>query len=117
MKEVSSGRYADMEAALTEYGFYEEEAYNQLVLGAGVIGNQQALVPILYNVSGMIQGENERYSYEEWKEMAYDHAESANIDFEDFVAMLTKEMVQANVDEMDLPFMSTGFWKKKWICF
>ena len=113
VKEVSSGRYADMEAALTEYGFYEEEAYNQLVLGAGVIGNQQALVPILYNVSGMIQGENERYSYEEWKEMAYDHAESANIDFEDFVAMLTKEMVQANVDEMDLPFMSTGFLEEK----
>ena len=113
VKEVSSGRYADMEAALTEYGFYEEEAYNQMVLGAGVVGNQQALVPILYNVSGMIQGENDRYPYEEWKEMAYDHAESANVDFEEFVAMLTKEMTQANVENMDLPFLSPGFLEER----
>ena len=113
VKEVSSGRYADMEAALAEYGFYEEEAYNQMVLGAGIVGNQQALVPILYNVSGMIQGEDKRYPYEEWKEMAYDHAEKANIDYEEFIEMLTKEMTQANVEDMDLPFMSSGFLEER----
>ncbi len=109
VKEASSGRYADMESALTEFGFYEEEAYNQTVLSAGIMENQQVLVPILYNVSGMIQAESEPYLYDEWKKIAYAHTESGNIDFEEFIAMLTKEMMQANVEEMDLPFMSAGF--------
>ncbi len=113
VKETSSGRYADMESALTDLGFYEEEAYNQEVLSAGIMEGQQVLVPILYNVSGMIQDEKGAYAYEDWKKVAYEHAESANIDFEEFVDMLMTEMIQANVEEMELPFMSPGFLEER----
>ena len=113
IKEASSGRYADMEGALKEYGFYEEEAYNQTVLEAGQIGNQHVLVPILYNVSGMIHGDGEYYPYEEWRKMAYDHAENSHIDYESFIEMLKEAMILANVEKMELPFMSTGFLEGK----
>ncbi len=113
VKEASSGRYADMESALTGLGFYEEEAYNQEVLSAGIMEGQQVLVPILYNVSGMIQDEKEVYAYEDWKKIAYNHAESANIDFEEFVDMLMTEMIQANVEKMEIPFMSPGFLEER----
>ncbi len=113
VKEASSGRYADMESALNDLEFYEEEAYNQEVLSAGIMEGQQVLVPILYNVSGMIQDEKGAYAYEDWKKVAYNHAESANIDFEEFVDMLMTEMIQANVAEMELPFMSPGFLEER----
>jgi len=109
IKEADSGRYADMESALREYGFYEEEDYNQTVLEVGQIGNQHVLVPILYNVPGMIHGDGEWYPYDEWQKMAYDHAENSYIDYESFIEMLKEAMVLANVEEMELPFMSTGF--------
>jgi len=113
VKEASSGRYADMESALTDLGFYEGETYNQEVLSAGIMEGQQVLVPILYNVSGMIQDEKGAYAYEDWKKVAYNHAESAYIDFEEFVDMLTTEMIQVNVEEMELPFMSPGFLEER----
>ncbi len=113
IKEAGSGRYADMESALREYGFYEEEAYNQTVLEAGQIGNQHVLVPILYNVPGMIHSDGERYPYDEWQKMAYDHAENSLIDYESFIEMLKEAMILANVEEMELPFMSTGFLEGK----
>ncbi len=113
IKEATSGRYANMEAALGEYGFYDEDAYNQVVMEAGRMNNQQVLVPILYNVPGMIQGEKEYYVYEDWKEIAYAHAENVAIDFEDFILMLKEAMILANVEEMELPFMSNAFLEGK----
>ena len=113
IKEAGSGRYADMDGALKEYGFYEEKAYNQTVLEAGQIGNQHVLVPILYNVPGMIHGDGEWYPYDEWQKMAYDHAENSYIDYESFIEMLKEAMVLADVEEMELPFMSNGFLEGK----
>ncbi len=113
VKEASSGRYADMESALTDLGFYEEEAYNQMVLSAGIMENQQVLVPMLYNVSGMIHSDKEWYSYAEWKEIAYEHAEYQRIDYEEFLGMLTKAMNQADVEGMEIPFMTPGFLEER----
>ena len=39
-----------------DMGLYDEAAYDQVVMSAGYIDGEQYLVPILYNVSGMIQG-------------------------------------------------------------
>ena len=111
IKDVASGPYADMEAALEEYGLYDAEAYEQTVMEAGRVEGQQTLVPILYNVPGMVHGEEEFYPYEEWKKVAYAHAENDHIAYEEFLDKLKEAMVLANVEEMDLPFMSTGFLK------
>lgn len=113
LKEAATGRYADMEPALRELGFYEEEAYNQIVLNAGILEKGQVLVPIFYNVSGMIQGDPQRFEYEEWKKNAYNHAENAELEFEEFLAMLNEAMYRTNVETMELPFMSPSFLEDK----
>ncbi|MBQ7016216.1 MAG: hypothetical protein IJN10_04605, partial [Firmicutes bacterium] len=74
---------------------------------------QHVLVPILYNVPGMIHGDGEWYPYDEWQKMAYDHAENSYIDYESFIEMLKEAMVLADVEEMELPFMSNGFLEGK----
>ena len=106
IKEVASGNYANMDVALQEYGFYDEEKYNQVVLEAGVFETGQMLIPILYNVPGMIHGDGQEYEYKEWKELAYGHAETAKINFEDFISMLNEVMVTVDVEEMEIPFLS-----------
>ena len=113
IKEAISGKYANMDAALQEYGFYEEGKYNQAVLDAGILETGQMLVPILYNVSGMIHGDVQEYDYEEWKELAYGHAEEAKIDFKDFISMLNEAMVTADVEEMEIPFLSGADYEDK----
>ncbi len=113
IKEATSGRYANMESALKEYGFYDEKGYNQIVLNAGMLENGQVLVPILYNVSGMIHGDDEKYAYEDWRDMAYEHVENASIDFEEFITMLKDAMATADVDAMEIPFLSGAFLEDK----
>lgn len=113
IKEAVSGKYANMDAALEEYGFYDEEKYNQVVLEAGILETGQMLVPILYNVSGMIHGDGQEYEYEEWKELAYGHAEKAEIDFEEFISMMNVAMIKADVEKMEIPFLSGADYEGK----
>ncbi len=109
IKEANSGLYADMATALEEYGFYEEDVYEQTLLQTGVTEKGQILVPILYNVSGMIRGEKGRIELEEWKEQAYEQAKDANISYDEMIMMLEDAMVAADTETMDVPYMSVGF--------
>ncbi len=113
IKEASSGNYADMSRALEKLGFYNEENYEQIVLQAGVTEKGQTLVPLLYNVSGMIQGEKERTSIEEWREQSAEHRETANISYEEMIQMLEEALHFSIVEAMELPYMSAGFLEDK----
>lgn len=113
LKEVESGRYANMEQALQEYGFYDEDAYNQTVLSAGMFEDGQLLVPILYNVAGMVQGDSEIYEYEDWKEVAYNHVQQDTLDFETFLEYLKDSIYSSDLEEMEVPYMSVGFLEDK----
>ncbi len=113
IKEASSGKYADMSQSLEKLGFYDEEAYNQTVLQAGMTEKGQTLVPLLYNVSGMIHGDKNGISLEEWREQSTMHVESANISYEEMIQMLEEALRFAKVDDMELPYMSNGFLEDK----
>ncbi|MBQ7016876.1 MAG: hypothetical protein IJN10_07985 [Firmicutes bacterium] len=54
IKEVTTGNYMDFGPRFEEEGIYEDENYQQAVLAAGVLDGKQLLVPILYNVNGMV---------------------------------------------------------------
>ena len=109
IKEASSGNYADMSRALEKLGFYNEENYEQTVLQAGVTEKGQTLVPLLYNVSGMIHGEKREIPVEDWHEQSVEQVESANITYEEMIQMLEEAMLFSNEENMDLPYMSPGF--------
>ena len=113
IKEASSGSYADMSRALEELGFYDEEAYEQIVLQAGMTEKGQTLVPMLYNVSGMIHGDRERFTVDEWHEQSIEQVESANISYEEMIQMLEDALRFSDVENMELPYMSPGFLEDK----
>ena len=71
------------------------------------------LVPILYNVSGMIHGDAQKYDYDEWKELAYGHADEAYIDYEDFIGMLNDAMMTSDAEAMEIPFLSGADYEDK----
>ncbi len=80
IKEVVSGDYIDFEQRFEEEGIYEDENYQQAVLAAGNIDGRQLLVPILYNVYGMV-GATENYkaiepTYAEFLQMIQDKMNS-----------------------------------------
>ena len=54
IKEVTTGNYMDLGSKFEEEGIYKDENYQQAVLNAGVLDGKQLLVPILYNVNGMV---------------------------------------------------------------
>ena len=54
IKEVTTGNYMDLGPKFAEEGIYKDENYQQTVLNAGVLDGKQLLVPILYNVNGMV---------------------------------------------------------------
>ena len=76
IKEVTGGNYMDLGPRFEEEGIYEDQNYQQAVLAAGRLDGQQLLVPILYNVYGMV-GATEDYeaiepTYTEFIEMLKD---------------------------------------------
>ncbi len=76
IKEVVSGNYMDLAQRFKEEGIYDDENYQQAVLAAGNIDGRQLLVPILYNVYGMV-GATESYeaaapTYTEFLQMLQD---------------------------------------------
>lgn len=109
IKEASSGNYADMSRALEKLGFYDEDAYEQLVLQAGVTEKGQTLVPLLYNVSGIIHGEIHEITVEEWREQSSEQVESASITYEELIQMLEEAMLFSDVEKMEISYMSPGF--------
>ena len=54
IKEVTTGNYMDLGSRFEEEGIYADENYQQEVLAAGVLDGKQLLVPILYDVNGMV---------------------------------------------------------------
>lgn len=54
IKEVTAGNYMDLGSRFEEEGIYADENYQQEVLAAGVLDGKQLLVPILYDVNGMV---------------------------------------------------------------
>lgn len=59
IKEVTTGDYMDFGSRFEEEGIYEDENYQQSVLKAGILDGRQLLVPILYNVNGMVGATDE----------------------------------------------------------
>lgn len=76
IKEVTGGNYMDLGPRFEEGGIYEDQNYQQAVLAAGRFDGQQLLVPVLYNVYGMV-GATEVYkaaepTYTEFLQMLQD---------------------------------------------
>ena len=109
IKEMASGRYLDLKPAMDELGFYEEESYEQMVLSAGMLDGQQVFVPVLYNVSGMIEPDPEWWDYVTWQNMMYEHTENSKPDYEESINMLMEAMRSVNVEEKEVPFLSPSF--------
>ena len=109
IKEMESGRYLDLKPAMDELGFYEEESYEQMVLSAGMLDGQQVFVPVLYNVSGMIEPDPEWWDYVTWQNMMYEHTENSKPDYEESINMLMEAMRSVNVEEKEVPFLSPSF--------
>lgn len=111
MKEMMAGKYANLEGAMQEAGFYDEAAYEQAVLQAGRIEGQQVLVPILYNVAGMIRGESlqsdSRQGSAEPEEI-----QGEALSFADFLTKL-EERMKRPAQGRALPFLSGGFLEEQ----
>lgn len=109
IKEITSGKYADLQVAMEEAGLYNGELYNQIVLESGMLEGKQLLIPLLYNVSGMIHGENNGIEYSKWVENMQKHLDEANISFEEFICMLNEAMHQTDIESMEVPYISGAF--------
>ncbi len=92
IKELQSDRYAELSEALEDYDFYNEEKYEQEVLYAGIVNGRQVAVPLLYNVSGMIQGESLQMNSN--AEILYEPnpIEGESIDYQAFMEKLMQQM-------------------------
>ncbi len=92
IQELQSGSYADLRHELEEFDFYNEEKYDQSVLNAGVIDGRQVAVPLLYNISGMIQGESKQVDSNMKILSLPDPIEGKEIDYLTFIEMLIQQM-------------------------
>jgi len=92
IKELQSDRYAELSEALEDYDFYNGEKYEQEVLYAGIVNGRQVAVPLLYNVSGMIQGESLQMNSN--AEILYEPnpIEGESVDYQAFMENLMQQM-------------------------
>ena len=90
--EMQSDRYADLGKTLEDFDFYNEEKYEQNVLYAGMTDGRQVLVPLLYNVSGMVQGEAMKWGDD--GKILYDPnpIEAEELDYIAFIEKLISQM-------------------------
>lgn len=118
IREAVSGKYVNMSEVLKELGLYDEERYDQAVLKAGVIDGNQYLVPILYNVSGMLQGEWEEH--EQWQEeiqkgiyepTTAQDIETGGMTFEAFMEKINTEMHNWDTSSNGPLFLSAGLYE------
>ncbi len=93
IKEVTAGNYMDFGPIFEEEGIYEDENYQQAVLAAGRLDGKQLLVPILYNVYGMV-GATTDY-------------ETAEPTYTEFLQMLQDEM-NTEQEDAQISYISTA---------
>ncbi len=107
IQEGKSEQYANLEKTLEDFGFYDDEKYDQMVLSAGMIDGKQVFVPLLYDVNGMIQGETKQYSWEGNVLYEPNPIEGENIDFEAFITKLNQQM-KNDTGRKSVDFISTS---------
>ena len=113
-KEVTSGQYAELDGYMEDMGLYDEAAYDQAVMSAGFIDGEQYLVPILYNVSGMIQGKLPEY--DEMGQIVRegltkeDYARES-LSFEAFLEKLMAAMKENDPASDRFTYISPGFYE------
>lgn len=120
IREASTGKYEDLSYILKELGMYDEELYDQTVLRAGVVDEGQYLVPILYNVSGMLHGE---WKYteemeEEFEKGIFDYTtideyQPESISYKAFIEKLNEEMMNWDTSSNVPLFLSPGFYENE----
>lgn len=113
-KEVASGTYARLDRYMEEMGLYDEAAYDQVVMSAGFIDGEQYLVPILYNVSGMIQGKLPEY--DEMGQivregMTKEDYARESLSFEAFLEKLMAAMKENDPAADQFTYISPGFYE------
>ncbi len=115
-KEMISGKYAELDQYMEEMGLYDEEAYDQAVMSAGYIDGEQYLIPILYNVSGMIHGEKPTITYENdsadfgTKITAEDYPKES-LTYENYMEKLISVMRKNDPSSEEFTFISSGFYE------
>ncbi len=120
IREASSGKYVDMSQVMKELGLDDEERYDQAVLRAGVIDGNQYLVPILYNVSGLLQGKWEEFSQwdEEIQQGTFEPTtaqdiETGGMSFEGFMEKMNTEMNNWDTRSNGPLFLSAGLYENE----
>lgn len=109
LHEMLIGNYADLEPALENLGFYDADVYQQAVLQAGRIDGEQLMVPLLYNVSGMIHGETPlMYGGPEKLQQTY-LTDQTSLDYQEFIALLNRALSDAADGMIQVPFLSPAF--------
>ena len=111
IKELRSGQYVDMENALDEIGLYNEELYDQAVMAGGRVDGMQLAVPLLYNVSGMVQGEKNTELFIDAEILSREDYDPKSLSYEDFIGKLNAAMDDWEEGSMDMPFLSAGFYE------
>ena len=107
-KEMETGKYIDLQDEMSMLGFYDEMKYEQTVLEAGNINGQQVLVPLLYNLSGMIRGER-FYVNGEGSVIAPDPIVGEGLNYEEFIEELNHEMSLTEEESKRMAFFSEDF--------
>lgn len=107
IQEAKSERYANLEMTMNDFGFYDAKRYEQTVLEAGMIDGKQALIPLLYDVNGMIQGEIKEYAWEGHVLYEPKPIEGESIAFETFIEKLNQQMQNEN-SRKSVDFISTS---------
>ena len=93
--------------SMKDFGFYDAKRYEQTVLEAGMIDGKQALIPLLYDVNGMIQGEIKEYAWEGHVLYEPKPIEGESIAFETFIEKLNQQMQNEN-SRKSVDFISTS---------
>jgi len=96
IKELQTGSYADLSRTLEDFDFYNAEKYDQSVLNAGMVDGRQVAIPLLYNVSGMIEGESKKVNSDMQITNFPNPIEGKNIDYMTFVEKLITQMQSGN---------------------
>lgn len=113
-KEMASGEYAALDRYMKELGLDDETAYDQVVMSAGYIDGEQYLVPILYNVSGMIEGKLPEYDEMNQRVvdgLTKDDYARESLSFEAFMEKLMAAMKENDPASDQFTYISPGFYE------
>ncbi len=111
IKELQTGSYADLSRTLEDFDFYNAEKYDQSVLNAGMVDGRQVAIPLLYNVSGMIEGESKKVDSDMQITNLPNPIEGKNIDYMTFVEKLVTQMQSGN-ENKSVDYISAALEEK-----